>query len=126
MSKTTVSAGIAELIAAGAVTREAGGKPGYRAMYLLPSAIFGSAKTKSKAEPRKLAACRICARLTVKLSKDALCRPCVQAAEMERRVREARAQLGAEATPEQISAHLKTADATSQVRRTLRSIREVA
>lgn len=128
MSKTTVANGIAELVAAGAVTREAGGKPGYRAIYSLPSGIFGRTQPKPARckEPRKLAACRSCARLTVKLSKDALCRPCVNAAELERRVREARAQLGADATPEQISAHLKTADATSQVRRTLRSIREVA
>ena len=110
-------------------------KRGQRARYSLTSPVFdkrqGTTATepvvaKPRKEQRKLAACRSCARLTVKLSKDALCRPCVNAAELERRVREARAQLGADATPEQISAHLKTADATSQVRRTLRSIREVA
>lgn len=100
----------------------------------LTSPVFGQKQAgvtqpvvaKPRKEPRKLAACRTCGRLTVKLSKDALCYSCVKTAERERRVREAIAQLGADATPERITAYLKTADATSQVRRTLRSIREVA
>ena len=109
-------------------------KRGHRATYSLTSPVFDPQQQaatpapapKPKAQPRTLAACRTCGRLTVKLSLDALCRPCVRAAELQRQVREARAHLGPDATAEQIQAHLQAAGATGEIRRALRAIREVA
>ena len=46
MSKTTVTKGIAELMEAGAVERHADGKHGYRAIYSLPSKVFGQRQGK--------------------------------------------------------------------------------
>lgn len=68
-------------------------------------------------EKRSGAICPGCVRPVKRLGKTGVCRSCADAATLAQRVEEARREIGPDATPEQLAAHLKNARLAARIRR---------
>ena len=69
--------------------------------------------------PSATVKCRRCGKPCRKVGKAGWCRSCVEASELAARVESARAEVGQDATPEQLAAHLKNARLAQRIRRIL-------
>jgi hypothetical protein len=67
--------------------------------------------------PEAAVKCGRCRRPCCKVGKAGWCRSCVETSELAARVESARAELGRDATPEQLAAHLKNARLAQKIRR---------
>jgi hypothetical protein len=69
--------------------------------------------------PNAAVKCGRCRKPCRKVGKAGWCRSCVETSELAARVESARAELGQDATPEQLAAHLKNARLAQRIRRIL-------
>jgi hypothetical protein len=95
-----------------------------RNSYWLNPARTGAASSPAGVAQRPMAShaavtCGRCRKPCRKLGKTGWCRSCVEASELAARVESARAELGQDATPEQLAAHLKNARLARRIRRIL-------
>jgi DNA-binding MarR family transcriptional regulator len=113
---------------------------GQRTIYVLLSAAYGPAARASlkapgeskapgkstspepsaqKAQVRSPQHCAQCHRPVKRLGKSGWCRSCIEDSNLNSRIQAARAELGQDATPEQLAAHLKNARLALRIRRIL-------
>jgi hypothetical protein len=69
--------------------------------------------------PTAAVKCGRCRKMCRRVGNAGWCRSCVEASELAARVESARVELGQEATPEQLAAHLKNARLAQRIRRIL-------
>ena len=81
-----------------------------------PAEVVQAAALKA---PKAAVTCGRCRKPCRKVAKAGWCRSCVETSELAARVESARAELGQDATPEQLAAHLKNARLALRIRRLL-------
>ena len=127
---------ISELESRGYLKRKQGAN-GRRNTYEFTSPVFSAGRdlpgmlpkstdvpmSDSTGRPKTLRAAVACARCHVicrKVAKHGWCRGCAVSVDLEARVATARLELGNDATPEQLAAHLKNARLAAKIRRLIR------
>ena len=85
----------------------------------VPSIPAGVVLTVDLKTPTAAVKCGRCRKPCRKVGRAGWCRSCVETSELAARVESARAEVGQEATPEQLAAHLKNARLAQRIRRIL-------